>query len=130
MCLNEEEIQDQFLASSRYLTPVKVSVSKRRYNHVLALASHRGSRTCEVAVDMNQRELLERLKVAMDGISRNPKTAAEVAPLFEDFVVSMEEIAHDLGTATDEQVARDLEEVFNQVICEIPAIKGSSGFPH
>ena len=74
---------------------------------------------------MNQKELLNRLRIAMDGISRNPKTAVEVAPLFEDFVVSMEEIAHDLETATDEQVAKDLEEVLNQAICEIPAMNVS-----
>jgi len=107
------------------LTSVKVSVSKCRYNHVLVLAFRRGFRTCEVAVDMNQKELLNRLRIAMDGISRNPKTAVEVAPLFEDFVVSMEEIAHDLETATDEQVAKDLEEVLNQAICEIPAMNVS-----
>jgi hypothetical protein len=60
---------------------------------------------------MNQRELIHRLKIAVSNISKNPKTAARVACLLEDFVASMEEIAHDLEAKSDEQVAKDLEEI-------------------
>jgi hypothetical protein len=60
--------------------------------------------------EMSQTDLFERLKRAMNTISKNPKTLAEVSFLFEDFVVSMEEIAYDLTTDSDERVAENVRE--------------------
>ena len=60
---------------------------------------------------MLQIGLFERLKRAMNTISENPKTLAEVSFLFEEFVASIEEIAHDLGTDSDEHVAENVREV-------------------
>ena len=59
----------------------------------------------------NKEELLDRLKIAVDIISKNSITAAEISCLLRDFVASMEEIAHDLEAKSDEQVAKDLEEI-------------------
>jgi hypothetical protein len=55
--------------------------------------------------------LLSRLEAAMRVISRNPRTAAEVVPLFEDFVASLEEIVNDLEVSPDEQVAVNLRRI-------------------
>ena len=63
-------------------------------------------------MDRNQKKLFGRLKVAVDIISKNPITAAEISYLFKDFVTSMEEIAYDLEEKSDEQVAKDLKEIF------------------
>ena len=60
---------------------------------------------------MLQISLFKRLRKAMDTISENPKTLAEVSFLFEEFVFSMEEIAHDLVTNSDECVAENVKEV-------------------
>jgi len=60
---------------------------------------------------MPQIGLFERLKRAMNTISENPKTLAEVSFLFEEFVASVEEIADDLGTDSDEHVAGNVREV-------------------
>ena len=57
------------------------------------------------------KNLLFRLETAMRIISRNPRTAAEVVPLFEDFVASLEEIVDDLEVSPDEQVAVDLRRI-------------------
>ena len=57
------------------------------------------------------KKLLSRLETAMRIISRNPGTAAEVVPLFEDFVASLEEIVDDLEVSPDEQVAIDLRRI-------------------
>ncbi len=65
---------------------------------------------------MMQKESFERLKKAMDVISSNPKTAAEVSLLFEEFVASIEEIACDLATISDEQVAENLKECVSAVM--------------
>jgi hypothetical protein len=60
---------------------------------------------------MLQIGLFGRLKRAMNTISENPKTLAEVSFLFEEFVASMEEIAYDLMTDSDEYVAQNVREV-------------------
>jgi hypothetical protein len=60
---------------------------------------------------MLQIDPFERLKRAMDTISENPKTLTEVSFLFEEFVASIEEIAHDLAIDSDEFVAENLREV-------------------
>ena len=60
---------------------------------------------------MSQRELFDRLRKAMRSISEHPKTAAQMASIFEEFVVSVEEIACDLETMSDDQVGRKLEEI-------------------
>ena len=60
---------------------------------------------------MNQQELFERLKRAMDIIKQNPRTSAEVAGIFREFVESMEEIVDDLATTSDEQIAETLREL-------------------
>jgi hypothetical protein len=65
---------------------------------------------------MMQKESFERLKKAMDVISNNPKTAAEVSLLFEEFVASIEEIACDLATISDEQVAENLKECVSAIM--------------
>lgn len=62
-------------------------------------------------MNVKQQELLDRLKKAIDNISKSPKTAAEVMSLLEDFVTSLEEISEDLATMPDEQVARNLREI-------------------
>jgi len=59
---------------------------------------------------MLQTDLFERLKRAMDTISENPKTLAEVSFLFGEFVASMEEIAYDVMTDSDERVAENVRE--------------------
>lgn len=60
---------------------------------------------------MLQTDLFKRLKRAMDTISENPKTLAEVSFLFGEFVASIEEIAHDLAIDSDEHVAENVREV-------------------
>ena len=60
---------------------------------------------------MLQIDPFERLKRAMDTISENPKTLAEVSFLFEEFVASIEEIAHDLAIDSDEFVAENVREI-------------------
>jgi len=60
---------------------------------------------------MSQRELFDRLRKAMNSISEHPKTAAQMTSIFEEFVVSVEEIACDLETMSDDQVGRNLEEI-------------------
>ena len=56
-------------------------------------------------------KLFDRLKEATDIIRRNPQTAAEIVLLFEEFVSSLEEIATDLATVPDDQVAGDLRKI-------------------
>ncbi len=58
-----------------------------------------------------QQELLERLRKATDTIWRNPRTTAEAALIFEEFVSSFEQIAADLSEFPDGQVAGDLHEI-------------------
>jgi predicted transcriptional regulator len=65
-------------------------------------------------MDMKERELFERLKRAMEIISKSPKTAAEVSLIFEDFIATLEEIAEDLATTPDEQVSKDLKDIIAQ----------------
>ena len=64
---------------------------------------------------MSQTDLFGRLKRAMDTISRNPKTSAGVSSLFEEFVASIEEIAHDLSTDSDECVAEDVNAILQGI---------------
>ena len=64
---------------------------------------------------MFQTYLFERLKMAMDTISKNPKTSAEVSFLLEEFVASIEEIAHDLSTDSDECVAENVNAILQGI---------------
>lgn len=66
----------------------------------------------EVRVYMNDK-LFDRLKKAADIIRKNPQAAAEVALIFEEFVSSLEEIAADLATISDCQVASDLHRIIH-----------------
>jgi len=56
-----------------------------------------------------QQELVSRLKKAMNDISRDPETEAEVIPLLRDLVISFEEIASDLKQTSDQEIAAILK---------------------
>ena len=62
-------------------------------------------------MNVRQQELFDRLKEALDKISGSPETAAQVDALFEDFVISFEEIAADLKTTSDEDLAATLRAI-------------------
>ncbi len=62
-----------------------------------------------------QKELLDRLRNALDSIPKNARTAGIATRLLEEFVLSVEEIAKDLEKRTDAQVARDLEGIVHLV---------------
>ena len=64
-------------------------------------------------MNTRQKELFERLRDALDTISKSPETADEVALLFEDFVITFEEIAGDLETTSDKETAATLKEIVN-----------------
>ena len=67
-------------------------------------------------MNTKRQELFERLKNALDDISKSPKTAAEVTLLFEDLVVSFEEIASDLKTISDEETAATLRTIVSATV--------------
>ncbi len=62
-------------------------------------------------MDARQQKIFDRLKKVLDDISKSPKTAAQVALLFEDFVTSFEEIAMDLKKTSDEETAATLKAI-------------------
>ncbi|MFC1715579.1 hypothetical protein ACFL6S_18050 [Candidatus Poribacteria bacterium] len=62
-------------------------------------------------MDARQQEIFDRLKKVLDDISKSPKTAAQVALLFEDFVASCEQIAIDLKETSDEETAAILKAI-------------------
>jgi predicted metal-dependent enzyme (double-stranded beta helix superfamily) len=66
-------------------------------------------------MNMRQQELFDRLENALNYISDNPKTAAEVNLMFEDLVISFEEIASDLRATSDEQEAKILKGLIHSV---------------
>jgi len=67
-------------------------------------------------MNTRQRELFDRLENALDTISRSPKTAFEVALIFENLVTSFEEIAEDLVATPDEEAAEALRRIVHGVI--------------
>ena len=62
-------------------------------------------------MNARQQELFERLKSALDEISKSSETSAQVNSLFEDFVFSFEEIATDLKQTSDEETAAILKAI-------------------
>ena len=66
-------------------------------------------------MDVRQQDLFTRLEDALSYISKSPKTAAEVILIFEDLVISLEEIAGDLKATSDEQEARILRDLVDMV---------------
>jgi len=61
-------------------------------------------------VNAKHQELLDRLTKAVDNISKSSKTMAALMPFIENLAVALEEIAEDLATTPDEQVAKDVRE--------------------
>lgn len=64
-------------------------------------------------MNTKQQKLLDQLKNALNSISKSPATSAEVELIFEDFVISLEEIAYDLKTMPDEEVAANLKAIID-----------------
>ena len=64
-------------------------------------------------MNTERQKLFKRLKDVLDDISKSPATAAEVDLLFEDLVVSFEEIAADLKMMSDEETAANLKMIVN-----------------
>ena len=62
-------------------------------------------------MNARQQELFERLKSVLDEISKSPETSTQVISLFEDFVLSFEEIAMDLKEASDKETAAILKAI-------------------
>ncbi len=62
-------------------------------------------------MNTKQQKLLDRLKDALGEISKSPETAAEVTLIFEEMVISFEEIASDLKTESDEETATALKTI-------------------
>ena len=75
-------------------------------------------------MNTEQQALFDRLKNALDNISTSPKTAAEVALIFKDMVISFEEIAADLKTESDAETATTLK-----TIVQTTAGSGANSFP-
>lgn len=77
-------------------------------------------------MNVRHQELFDRLRSALDNISGSPKTAAEVSLIFEDLVVSLEEIATDLKMTSDDQTAATLKAIIHTTmpINDIPAATG------
>lgn len=59
-------------------------------------------------MNVKQQKLLNRLESVLDAISECPATSAEATVLFEDFVITFEEIANDLKTTSDKETANTL----------------------
>ena len=66
-----------------------------------------------VWMNAGEQKLFERLKKVLSSISQNPKTAIEVTRIFEDFVVSLEEIADELDATSDERTAATLRAILH-----------------
>jgi hypothetical protein len=64
-------------------------------------------------MNTKQQKLLDQLKDALNNISKSPATSAEVELIFEDFVASLEEIADDLKTMSDEEIAASLKAIID-----------------
>jgi len=64
-------------------------------------------------MNAGEQELLDRLNKVLSSISQNPKTATEVLRIFEDFVVSLEEIADELDASSDERTAATLRAILH-----------------
>jgi len=62
-------------------------------------------------MNARQQELFNRLENVLNNISGNPETATQVTSLFEDFVISFEEIATDLEAISDEEMAATLRAI-------------------
>ena len=64
-------------------------------------------------MNAEEQKLFARLEKALSSISQNPKTAVEVTRIFDDFVVSLEDIVDDLETTSDEQTAATLRAILH-----------------
>ena len=64
-------------------------------------------------MNSEQQELFDRLKRATDIIWENPMTSAKVILILEELVSSLEQIATDLTTNSDEHMARELNEIIS-----------------
>ena len=67
-------------------------------------------------MNTERQKLFERLRNALDNISKSPSTEAEVILLFEDLVTSFEEIASDLKMMSDEETAATLRSIVSATI--------------
>ena len=66
-------------------------------------------------MNSTQQKLFSRLKIALDNISESPETADIVATIFENFVISIEDIVDDLKATPDIEVAAILRAIVNLV---------------
>ena len=64
-------------------------------------------------MNSEQQELFDRLKRATDIIWENPMTSVKVILILEELVSSLEQIATDLTTNSDEHMARELNEIIS-----------------
>ncbi len=64
-------------------------------------------------MNAEERKLFARLEKALSSISQNPKTAAEIVRIFDDFVISLEDIVDDLEATSDEQTAATLRAILH-----------------
>jgi len=62
-------------------------------------------------MNAEQQRLFNRLKNVLDVISESSETAVQVTSLLEDFVISLGEIAADLQTISDEEMAATLRAI-------------------
>ena len=62
-------------------------------------------------MNAGQQKLCNRIKDVLNVISESRETAAQVTSLLEDFVISLEEIAADLRTMSDEEMAATLRAI-------------------
>ena len=66
-------------------------------------------------MNSTQQKLFSRLRMALDNISESPETAEVVARIFENFVISIEDIVDDLKATPDIEVAAILKAIVNSV---------------
>ena len=66
-------------------------------------------------MNSTQQKLFSRLRKTIDNISESPETAAVVTRIFENFVISIEDIVDDLKTTPDIEVAANLKAIIDSV---------------
>lgn len=64
-------------------------------------------------MNAEEQKLFARLEKALNSISQNSETAVEVTRIFDDFVISLEDIVDDLETTPDEQTAATLRAILH-----------------
>jgi len=64
-------------------------------------------------MNSKKQELFDRLRKTTDIIWENPMTSAKVILILEELVSSLEQIAADLATNSDEYMARELDEIIS-----------------